>query len=160
MEESKKTPATIDVKRPTFLTVLCILSFIAIGMGLIASLTQYFALVEKGNMLNNWVGTDNKDIAASFGALAAAFGLDFKKMAIAALIQAFISIPILIGVLLMWKQRKIGFYVYVVSALIQPIIPLLMGIELLGDLMTMAAWSLIVSIVFIVLYGLNLKHMS
>jgi hypothetical protein len=160
MAASNETLTTTEAKRPTFLTVLCILSFIVIAMGIIASLTQYFAMAEKGNMLNNFGGSKNKDLAASFGALVAAFGVDFEKMGRAALIQAFVSIPIFIGVLLMWKQKKIGFYVYIVSSLVQPIIPLLMGIELLGDLMTMATWSVIVTMVFIVLYGLNLKHMT
>lgn len=160
MAESNETLTTIEAKRPTFLTILCILSFIVIGMELITSLMQYFAMAEKGNMLNKFGGPENKDLAASLGAFAAAFGVDFEKMARAALIQAFITIPILIGVLLMWKQKKIGFYVYIVSALVQPIIPLLIGIELLGDLMTMAVWTVIITTVFIVLYGLNLKHMA
>ena len=59
---------------------------------------------------------------------------------------------------MMWKQKKTGFYVYAAFEIIQPALPLIMGLGLVGGIM--ATVGLIFGVVFVVLYGLNLKHMS
>ncbi len=90
--------------------------------------------------------------------MASVLGMDYGKMATSALIQALLNIPILIGVLMMWKQKKTGFYVYAVFELVQPIMPLILGLGLVGGIM--ATVGIIFAILFIILYGVNLKHMS
>lgn len=159
MQETSEN-TTLEANRPKFLTVLCIISFVLVGISVAVLLTQYFELAKQAKSLSNFGNSSKNGFAAAFGALAESFGVDVEKLATSALIQALINIPILIGVLLMWKRNKIGFYVYVAFQLIQPIVPLLMGIELLGDMMTMAVWGVIIGVVFTVLYALNLKHMS
>lgn len=164
MEQTNET-ITLEVKRPTFLTVLCILTFVGAGLNLVMSIVNYFsysAMASNGSNLFNSLGgggsAESEQLAQGIGALAEAFGMDFEKMALVSLIQALINIPILIGALLMWKQKKTGFYVYTVFELVQPIIPLVMGLGMLGGMM--AVFGILFAVVFIVLYGLNLKHMA
>lgn len=160
MEETNET-ITVEVKRPTFLTVLCILTFVGAGISLVSSMVNYFnysSMASTGNLLGGLGGEGTDQLSASIGALAESFGMNFEKLATVSLIQALINIPILIGALLMWKQKKIGFYVYTVFELVQPIIPLVMGLGMLGGMM--AGVGILFAIVFIVLYALNLKHMS
>ncbi len=161
MEETNSTTVTV-AKRPTFITVLCILSFVGIGFSLIGGIINYFqysTLASTGDMLGGLGGAEGSEqFGQAMNALADVYGMDYGKMATSALIQALLNIPILIGVLMMWKQKKVGFYVYTAFEIIQPIIPIVLGLGLLGGIM--AGVSLFFAVVFIVLYALNLKHMA
>ena len=159
MQETSEN-ITLEAKRPKFLTILFIVSLIFVAISIVLTLTQYFEFAKQSAKITNFGKTSNKGFAAAFGAIAESFGVDIEKLATSALIQALINIPILIGVLLMWKQKKIGFYIFAAFAIVQPLVPLVMDIELLGDMMTMAIWGVIIAVVFTVLYALNLKHMS
>lgn len=189
MEESKETLATIEFKRPTFLTVLCILTFLGASISLVSSMVNYFdysseANASTGNLLGGLRGDVNDQLSANNGALAQSFSINYEKFATVSLIQALINIPILIGALLMWKQKKTGFYVYTVFEVVELIIPLVIGLDLdilggmisgmrllvfylalimgLGDMLDamQAGVGILFAIIFIVLYGLNLKHMA
>lgn len=157
------TEAVLPAKRPKFLTVLCILSFVGIGISLVSGIISYFsysALASAGGLLNG-IGAGVKDgekIGESMNALASAMGMDYGKWALVSLIQAILNIPILVGVLMMWKQKKVGFYIYTPFEIIQPAMPIIFGLGLVGGLS--AILSLIFAIVFVVLYALNLKHMN
>ncbi|MES2139559.1 MAG: hypothetical protein V4511_07605 [Bacteroidota bacterium] len=161
--EPVTTEAALPAKRPKFLTVLCILSFVGIGISLVSGILSYFsysALANAGGLLNS-IGEGVKDgekIGESMNALASAMGMDYGKWALVALIQALLNIPILVGVLMMWKQKKVGFYIYAPFEIIQPVMPIIFGLGLVGGIS--AILSLIFAIVFVVLYVLNLKHMN
>lgn len=161
--EPTTTEAVLPAKRPKFLTVLCILSFVGIGISLVSGIISYFsysALASAGGLLNG-IGAGVKDgekIGESMNALASAMGMDYGKWALVSLIQAILNIPILVGVLMMWKQKKVGFYIYTPFEIIQPAMPIIFGLGLVGGLS--AILSLIFAIVFVVLYALNLKHMN
>lgn len=161
--EPTTTEAVLPAKRPKFLTVLCILSFVGIGISLVSGIISYFsysALANAGGLLNG-IGAGVKDgekIGESMNALASAMGMDYGKWALVALIQAILNIPILFGVIMMWKQKKVGFYIYTPFEIIQPVMPIIFGLGLVGGLS--AILSLIFAIVFVVLYALNLKHMN
>lgn len=161
--EPVTTEAALPAKRPKFLTVLCILSFVGIGISLVSGIISYFsysALANAGGLLNG-IGAGVKDgekIGESMNALASAMGMDYGKWALVALIQAILNIPILFGVIMMWKQKKVGFYIYAPFEIIQPVMPIIFGLGLVGGLSAIV--SLIFAIVFVVLYALNLKHMN
>ena len=161
MEETNSTTVTV-AKRPTFLTVLCILSFVGIAFSLIGGIINYFqysALASTGDLLGGLGNTEGSEqFNEAMGALADTFGMDYGKMATSALIQALLNIPILIGVLMMWKQKKVGFYIYSVFEILLPLVPLIMGLGLMGGIM--ATVGLIFAVAFVVMYALNLKHMS
>ncbi len=151
-------------KRPTFLTVLCILSFIGIGLGLIGGIMSFAtagiaegmteAMMEEGM-------ADYEDMMSEMGQeegglLGGLFDQGMAAMEHArtlAIVQILGNLLCLFGVLRMWKLKKQGFYLYTAGELIPPIV----GVILVGGLM---ATGLIIPILFVVLYGLNLKHMS
>jgi len=61
---------------------------------------------------------------------------------------------------MMWKLKKTGFYIYVIGEIAPVILPFVLfgGFGVLG---TMAlVMGLIFPIAFIIMYALNLKHMS
>jgi|GEM_PF-452485 len=149
-----------QAKRTKFLTILCIISFVGIGISLISGIMSYFsysALVSAGGMLGGAGAKGGEKMGQTMNALADAMGMDYHKWALVSLIQALLNIPILAGVLMMWKQKKVGFYIYTPFEIIQPVMPIIMGLGLVGGLT--AIISLVFAIVFIVLYALNLKNM-
>ncbi len=163
MEQTTTTTVTTEIvaKRPTFLTVLCILSFIGVAFALIGGIMNYFtysALATSGDMFGGLKTEAGQDMNNAMNSMANALGMDYGKMATVAMIQAVLNIPIFIGVMMMWKQKKAGFWIYSIFEIAQPILPLVMGLGLVGGIM--ATVGLIFSIVFIILYGVNLKHMS
>jgi hypothetical protein len=137
-------------KRPTFLTVLCILSFIAAGISIIG-----LAL-----------GSAVKGVAESAGAssdlsnLRGIEGVDSELMNQAeaafswpSLIGAIVlTLIALFGVIKMWKLQKQGYYIYVGASVIGLILPLILGSGF-------SVFSLLITGAFIVMYGLNLKAM-
>ncbi len=116
-------------ERPTFLTVLCILSYIGCGLAILGGLISITKISGIVNLL-------------------------------AALICLY-------GVIQMWKLKKIGFYFYLVGE----ILPIIVTIATIG-FATMFSFAggifaiiagglgLVFAIAFIVMYALNLKHMS
>lgn len=173
MTDSTTTGAT---QRPTFLTVLCILSFIGCGLGIFSGISGYFsnkALANLGGgMQDEWkaamdeamesaadeegLGDAGRELA---GALGDAMGglTDFNAMANSSLVVGLLTIVTLIGVVMMWKLKKTGFYVYTAGQIASVAAPFVMVGGLAGGLM--ATLGAIFPIIFIILYALNLKHM-
>lgn len=159
--EPTTTNAALPAKRPKFLTVLCILSFVGIGISLVSGILNYFtysALANAGNAFSGIAAESGAKIGDAMNSLAGALGVDYGKWALVYLIQALLNLPILFGVIMMWKQKKLGFYIYAPFEVIQPALPLIMGLGLLGGIS--AILGLVFSVVFIVMYGLNLKYMN
>jgi len=69
-------------------------------------------------------------------------------------VSAALSGASLFGALQMWKLKKMGFFIYTGANLVMAILPIVW----LG--LAFGAMGFGVPVVFIVLYGLNLKHMS
>jgi hypothetical protein len=153
MEESKPT-ATIPAKRPVFITVLCILSFVGIGLNLAMSLYDYYS----SSALAELNGPQEGMFGAVVDQMSSAFDIDYGKIATSDLVIAFLDLPLLLAVLLMWKQRKSGFYIYASAELVQAISPLIIVGGLSGGFTSIL--YIIVAITFTVLYGVNLKHLS
>ena len=142
MEEMNTTPVEAS-KRPALLSVLCILTFIWSGLMTLLSLIGIFA--------SGWI----MDLAGgSFGSLGSAGG--------AILIVVFVIMLIFWGLsfwgaLLMFKLRKGGFIMYVIPN------GLMLIFQLIGIFSAFSFFNLLyllVSIAFIVLYGMNLKFMK
>ncbi len=121
--------------RPTFLTVLCILTFIGSGLGVLGSILLF-------------VGAGA--VMSYFGTMSGAEGAVGMGYVIGLLILSGTS---LFGAIQMWNLKKIGFYIYTGVGIIGIILPLLfgMGFSTLGTIITIA---------FIVMYYLNVKYMS
>lgn len=166
MEQSNAPAAG---KRPTFLTVLCILTWVGCAFSLVTNLLAMLAMgavsavkdgmVDAANNISDSLGgvsvsTDPSVVAANASADSAiAAGSTVFLIGIIGAVLA------LIGSVMMWKLKKMGFYVYVVAEL-APVIAMavLLGGTAFSGGMAMA--SMILPVGFVVMYGLNLKHMK
>lgn len=142
-------------KRPTFLTVLCILSFIAAGFGIVGGLllSAGSAMVNSDTVQEAVSESADPNAAANLEQLSSGMAEAGLSTSAILLGLAFTVIG-LIGVIMMWKLKKTGFYVYTGASLLSILSPMFMGGSIDFGFMT------IVNILFIVLYGMNLKHMS
>ena len=130
-------------KRPTLVSVLCILSFIGSGLGVLFSLLMVVGAGALLSFLENVQGMG--DALAGSGA-GAGVGLVVMKLVLNA--------GTLFGAIMMWKMKKLGFWIYAGSYLLQFILPMVLfsgRFSILG---------LIIMAAFIVLYGINLKKMD
>jgi hypothetical protein len=159
-------------KRPTFLTVLCILSFIGVGFQIISG----FITIGSGAMTSavTQVGQSYSESMSNLEGLENVEGMDqaiaglneaveaANKMAQYAttlgIVNILAALVCLLGVIWMWKLQKKGFYVYVIGEIVPPILTLLLVGFGFGGIM--ATLGFIFPIIFIILYALNLKHMS
>lgn len=146
------TTVAVEAKRPTFLTVLCILSFIAAGISIIASILGFVGMQAAESMMGS-MESSMESMAALPGMEEAAALWKFAKVLLFVGIGC--TILALIGVLQMWKLKKAGFYLYTAAQVIGLIVP----VALVG-MVGMSYFGLVISIAFIVMYGLNLKHMT
>ncbi len=151
-------------ERPTFITVLCILSWIYVTFSVLSSLSSAFtsqedleeqleisrAQIEESPMASNDMMQDI--IAFSEKTMEHNKTTNLIGM-ILMLIQG-------AAVYMMFKLNKIGFWIY-----------LLVNVSLIGVTAYFVPWpnvmssmtiifSSLIAIVFIILYGVNLKHMK
>jgi hypothetical protein len=140
LDEQQNGTAT----RPVFLTVLCILSFIAAGIGVLGILAL-IALVGVASSVSNEFGE-----AMSAASTTSGGGLLYANIAVSILAL----IVSLIGVIKMWKLQKSGFMLYTIAT----IASLVMGIVYSGIALSIP--SIVISGAFIVMYGLNVKHLK
>jgi hypothetical protein len=127
-----------DGKRPTLLTVLCILTYIGSGLSVLVFLLATIAFGVVSGMMESIPG---------MGALTAGGIAFFAVMLI-------LSGASLFGAIQMWKMKKTGFYMYLganVLAFVLPIVWLGLPFNIMGIF-----WI----VVFAALYGINLKHMK
>jgi len=145
--------------RPTFLTVICILSFIGSGIMIILyimALLAAMALQVVGNAVEDGLDAyadsvgGQAAVVADATATAATVGMGMVWAYVVVGIIA--TILGLVGVIKMWKLQKAGFYLYVAAGVIGIIMSIVYDGFQIGDLLAPA--------LFITLFGLNLKHMK
>jgi hypothetical protein len=147
MEEQQILPATGEQgKRPTLLTVLCILTFIGSGLNFFSNLIIFIffdtsiksalAVVQAFNMpeLKTFFETVRPVYFASTAA---------------------ISALALFGSVMMWQMKKLGFHIYTVSQILVILAPMYFF-----GFMSPDFFNLLISGVFVLLYSKNLKVMS
>ncbi len=153
-------PAAPKPKRSDFLTLLCIFTFLSCGIGLIDSVTSYtqteaVARTEridrprkvdpnaKPEYFEDRVNSDDP-MPGDPEVIQALAGADF-----------FYGIVTLTGAILMFFQRRIGFYVYVAGVLIGLIAP----VALVGFAALQTSFGVFFSLIFVGLYWYCLKEM-
>lgn len=137
-------------KRPTFLTVLCILSFIGAGVSIVLLL---LATVLAGAATAGTTMVDTSNMSAEGqAAMDAAQGAIGNVWLYLGLAIAMVVVS-LVGVIKMWKLQKSGYYMYVGAAVAGIIVDIAVGAGF-------TVGGLIFPVAFIVMYGLNLKHMK
>lgn len=153
--------------RPTLLTVICIISFIMGAWGIISGIqsittdqTQAMqearqkmeeAKAQLGDQADGMAGR-MMDSAMEITEKTAA---NAKPMGISGIVIALLS---LFGVWQMWNLKKNGFWMYLLATIAGLVVPL---VYLGGSMMAIASVGFVgfFSLVFIILYAVNLKYM-
>ncbi len=130
-------------KRPTLVSVLCILSFIGSGLGVLVMLLLVIGAGSFMSFLGKIPGFGD-----AMGGSGAGGGIVFL------ILSLLLNAGTLFGAIMMWKMKKIGFWIYAGSYVLQFIMPMI----LIGG--RFSIFGLIIMAAFIVLYGINLKHMD
>ena len=154
-------------KRPRFLTVLCVLSFIWAGLAIAAGVMgQIYNTPE--NMRANI-----EQVRAQSPARAAMMekGIERQENSVMGKIQNYLLILIevisVLGVIMMFNLNKVGFYIYAAIEIL-PYSMLFFGDEDSSMDMGMGPGAtkafgiifVLIDVGFVVMYGLNLKHMK
>lgn len=154
-------------KRPVFLTVICILTFVGSG---ITFLSSVFGLITQKTVAEMTVEMERMQAVtgqsnAFINGLADHVVELHKWTILGNYLGLGSAILGLTGALLMWKLRKSGFFIYVVGQ-IPPFVTLfgmygaVKDIPFMGFAMIIGAiFSVLFSVGFVIMYGLNLKHM-
>jgi hypothetical protein len=155
MEETNMG-GTEPAKMPQFLKVLCILSFIGTGIMLIMGIVNYLSLTAMAAMGS--MGGSAGEMGQAMNSMVSALDMDYGKMATSALVAGVINIPIFLGAFMMWKRKRIGFFIYAIFEIGQAIVPVFVIGGFTGIITTI--FYALIAIAFIIMYGVNLKHMS
>jgi hypothetical protein len=155
-----------QAKRPVFLTVLCILTFVSCGLTFFSAI---YGILTAGvqqrmfSMMNRMPQNDEMPEIADRMMLA------MNKAQGWLLFGHYLSLGnvlfCLFGALLMWRLKKVGFYIYTFGQLL-PLVTLFgmvsvfQNVPIMGTAMLIGSiFTVVFSAAFVVMYGLNLKHM-
>jgi hypothetical protein len=155
MEQTMNTGAEAP-KRPQFITVLCILTWIGCGVGLITALMGWWAVRAAGAMMD-MAGSmaDAKGVENMPGMSEAMNAMKYANIIL--IVSVIGTLLCLFGSIQIWKLKKSGFFIYAIGEIAPPIATMVLMGGMAGGL---GIFGLILPIVFIVLYGLNLKHLK
>lgn len=146
-----------EPKRPQFLKVLCILSFIGCGLMIFLSLLLAAMLGLGEETINKaW-----EQVIVSQPGLEDVDPVEFfHAVGIYGIYALIANIVSLVGVILMWNLNKFGFFIYAISEIVMNFFSLdiKMGDQEKGY-GGMIFW-IIVDLAFIVMYAVNLKYMK
>ncbi len=157
---------TSSGQRTTFLTVLCVLSFINGGMNIIFNLPSlltpnfmesYLDTIKQVQGMHDFnatpfTGEMMKQVMAMLERMAA----HWTSMILSTILLAVMSV---IGVWMMWGMKKAGFLFYCTAQILWTIMPFIfLGTNTLVVLAVLL--NSIITLTFIILYGLQLKKMT
>ena len=170
---SDNTPTTeSSPERSQFLTVLCILTFIGSGIGIIQSTLNYFKAgdsAEEAAMAEE-IFEDTLDEMEDSGAdqssisFAEALMSDISETLTTqnvknlSLIKLLANMLTLLGGFLMFRLRKAGFYTYLGGIVIWIAAPLMIIGGILGSVL--AGTYAFVGLIFIIMYATNMKQLN
>ncbi len=137
-------------KRPVFLTVLCILSFIAAGLGILGYITLIGAMGMVATVASGMEGMEGMEGLSSAISSGPSAGMTWAYIIVGFLT----TIVALFGVIKMWKLNKSGFMLYVGAT----VVSIIMSVVYSG--FGAAIFGIVISAAFIVMYGLNMKHLK
>lgn len=145
METTETTNSAEPTKRPVFLTVLCILTYIWSGITCFASLITPLISDMAVEAIQSSPTFDESEMKYNMAVLKA--GWEYHAPIF---LMGLLS---LVGAILMWNLKKIGFHLYTAANIAILFIPTLiidLPITIAGVLITLG---------FIIMYAVNLKNM-
>lgn len=152
-------------QRPPLLLIICILTFIGSGWGILGNLINLFTtnittistqLIESSNFVEDQTNSNGFDDLL-FSSMNTINSLAEHAKTIS-IIQLILSLISLLGAILMFNLKRIGFYLYTavqISALF--VTPYFAGFTMFTIIGML--WAAFISLVFIILYAINLKYM-
>lgn len=151
-----------DLKKiPSMLNVLTILTYVGVGLASIGAIYNFFMICKSAEMFANM---DSDAFGTGFAGkmMDTAMTLAVKQCenkTIIFVITILCCILCLVGAILMRKLKKQGFILYAAGELLFPIASFaILGSASLGGMMMVS--SLIIPIVFVILYATQLKHLT
>jgi len=155
--------------RPVFITVLCILTFIGSGWNLISESIRYSTASSQAtaiSMAKDKLNSDlqkNKDtsegsrIAKKMVNSLKTTPENIRKGALSNIAAAILCLA---GAFMMWKLKRTGFYLYVAGTLAGIISPFIIfgGNNFISIIGSVAIGF--IGLIFVILYGVNLRHMK
>ncbi len=164
------------LRRSSFLTTLCILTFIGSGWAIISSFLTYNSASKSAGIFSQTkhvkmdstfrkdsikFGTSRKKDLMFEGKMKVTLSEMFteenlRKSAIGNFISALLTLT---GALFMWRLNRRGFYLYILGVIVGILVPLyLFGNNLIA--IGISSFSSFFGLIFIALYALNLKSMK
>lgn len=151
-------------KRPVFITVLCILTFVSCGLTFISSLWRLLV----GNNTEESIKSLNRlsrQTSGAFQEMSSSMEKVMEWQTTSDLLALANVLLCLVGALLMWRLKKVGFFIYTFGQVL-PFIALfgmysaVQDVPFLGMAMLIGSFlAALFALGFIVMYGINLKHM-
>jgi|ERR1051326_2748306 hypothetical protein len=154
-------------KRPTFLTVLCILSFINGGLNIIFNIPTlfmpnfmdtYLEIMKQTQSMNDLSSAPPalQNMMSELMVILERMAQHWTAMILSTILLGTMSV---IGVWMMWNLRKAGFLFYTTAQVLWTIMPLIfMGVNWLSLLAVLI--NAIFTAAFIIMYGTQLKKMN
>lgn len=143
-------------ERPDFLKILCILSFVACGLWILlcsfGTITLTFGEADIDKVWSQVLSTNPQleDVNP------VTFVHDFGMLCVYFLIANIFS---LVGVIMMWRLEKIGFFIYAAAELSTHFFHLDMGMQETKSYAS-TILGLLIDLAFIFMYYTNLKYMN
>ncbi len=155
--------------RPLFLTIICIISFVGLGISLVNSISAltlstvgapFYKMAEEEVAFGiEQARMDNPASVAFVESMLNAVMKAIERLPLLAALFLLCSIVALAGVFMMWNLKKTGFYLFTAAKVIQIIIPsLVIGYNLFALLMSIPLFM--TATLFITLYALNFNSMK
>jgi heme A synthase len=144
-------------ERPEFLKIICILSFIASGlMLLVYSLGAMVLGLSQETIEELW-----PQMTASYPQFETVDGVEFfNQVGMMSVYSLIANVFSLVGVIMMWRLEKMGFYIYLLAELTINFFSLNINTGEEGPQYGSLIFSILIDLVFIVMYYMNLKHMK
>jgi hypothetical protein len=149
-------------ERPTFLKVLCILTFVNCGIMILIYFLGSLALGVSGERAEEAM----EKISQSYPQLQLQLPTGdpselFHQIGMICLICLLANIASLIGAIMMWNLNKIGFFIYVVAELSTNFVGVSMNASADGSASYVGlTFNILIDLIFIIMYAVNLKYMN
>ena len=165
METQDYQPQNTGGVRSTFLTVICVLTFIGSGWGVCKAVREYaqadtIVAMTSAKLEDAQDKLDGKEqpgfVKGIFSSLATNLNAaNIRQQAILSLVSCLLTLG---GAVMMWNLKKAGFYLYIAGTIVLVVAPIIMmGTGVIG--LIGSGMSALIGVVFIVMYGANLKDM-
>lgn len=164
--DHSSTTLFVKPKRTTFITVLCVLTFLGSAYGILSGFLAYSKGPEittkaKANMEKQKNNPEARKMNPQEQKMQEKFAvfLDAEKLQKNAIASIVANVITFLGGFLMFRMNRIGFWIYVVGTVTGVIAPIfIFGQDSLAGLFSFGTGF--VGLIFIVMYAFNLRDMK